>query len=170
MQKNSSKKIFIWIIFIVYIVVTLYFLLFASELGRSVKKQYAYNLDLFKEITRYTKWAKVSKTGFKAMLINIVGNIACFIPFGILLPLNVDRTRSFISVSCITFIFSLSIENVQLITKLGSFDVDDLLLNTIGGAIGYITYIVLVKYRRKKRCLESRKNTSLQIKKDQKGE
>ena len=145
MKENAAKKLIGWIIFIVYIAVTLYFLFFASEMGRSMKEDYAYNLELFKEITRYTNWAKESETGFRAMLINVAGNVACFIPFGILLPLNVKRTRNFISVLLSTALFSMIIESVQLITRLGSFDVDDILLNTIGGVLGYICYVIFLK-------------------------
>jgi len=35
-------------------------------------------------------------------------------------------------------IFRVFIESAQLITKVGAFDVDDIFLNTLGGALGYI--------------------------------
>ena len=38
------------------------------------------------------------------------------------------------------FEFSLFIELMQLITKVGSYDVDDLIMNTVGGILGYIAY------------------------------
>ena len=40
-------------------------------------------------------------------------------------------------------------ETFQLIAKVGSFDVDDLLLNTIGGAFGYVVFVVCAAIRRK---------------------
>lgn len=146
MIKSAAKKAIMWIIFILYIAVTLYFLFFAGEMGRSsAKTEYSYNLELFKEITRFTQWAKMSETGFKAMMINVVGNVACFIPFGILLPINVKSMGRFINILLITFVVSLGIESVQLITKLGSFDVDDILLNTLGGVLGYTIYVIVLK-------------------------
>jgi len=42
-----------------------------------------------------------------------------------------------------SFELSLLVELIQLVTKVGSFDVDDIILNTIGGAIGYIVYKVV---------------------------
>lgn len=150
-MKKNTTKIIGWTIFIVYIAVTLYLLFFAGEMGRShLKERYTYNLELFKEITRFISWAKVSKAGFNAMLVNVVGNVVCFIPFGILLPLNVRRLDRFVSVMMITFIFSLLIESVQLITRTGSFDVDDILLNTFGGIIGYIIYRLALKVMSRK--------------------
>ena len=46
---------------------------------------------------------------------------------------------------------SLCIETVQLVCKVGSFDVDDLLLNTIGGIVGYIFYRVVQEARIRRR-------------------
>ena len=36
---------------------------------------------------------------------------------------------------------SLGVEVMQLLTKVGSFDVDDILLNTVGGVIGFLIYM-----------------------------
>ena len=43
---------------------------------------------------------------------------------------------------------SLFIESVQLLTRVGSFDVDDLILNTLGGILGYVLFYILNKIRR----------------------
>ncbi len=47
------------------------------------------------------------------------------------------------------FSISLTIEVIQLITKVGCFDVDDMILNTLGAALGYGIYAVCDKIRRK---------------------
>ena len=39
--------------------------------------------------------------------------------------------------------FTVIIESVQLILKVGSFDVDDMILNTMGVIIGYIVFKLL---------------------------
>ena len=41
------------------------------------------------------------------------------------------------------FCASLAAETIQLIYKVGTFDVDDLLLNTVGALAGYIVWRVL---------------------------
>ena len=46
---------------------------------------------------------------------------------------------------------SLLAEILQLLLKVGSFDVDDLFLNTIGGLTGYLVYKAVICFRRKKR-------------------
>ncbi len=72
---------------------------------------------------------------------NIGGNIIGFIPIGILLPLVfafiTNWRRSAIFVFCISLLF----ETIQLFTGIGVFDVDDLLLNTLGGLAGYFLYV-----------------------------
>lgn len=39
-------------------------------------------------------------------------------------------------------------ECFQLVTRVGSFDVDDMLLNTLGGVIGYIVFAICNMIRR----------------------
>ena len=70
-------------------------------------------------------------------------NIAMFIPMGYLLPYVFDwfrrniRTRTVI----VCFLISLIIENLQLATKLGFYDFDDIISNTIGGFLGQGLFI-----------------------------
>lgn len=68
---------------------------------------------------------------------NLVGNIIGFIPFGFMLPLFSKKFFSFKNVTMMTFCLSFVFELFQLISHFGSFDVDDLILNTLGGMIGY---------------------------------
>ena len=69
-----------------------------------------------------------------------VENILLFIPFGILVPLIFEKMRKFYKVTILGFSMSLIIEIVQLITKRGHFELDDILLNTLGTIIGYLIY------------------------------
>ena len=47
------------------------------------------------------------------------------------------------------FSISLTMEVIQLLTKVGCFDVDDMILNTLGAALGYGIYAVCDRIRRK---------------------
>lgn len=66
---------------------------------------------------------------------NLFGNIAVFIPLGLFLGLFVGCRLPAVLFYALSF--SLALETAQLISAMGSFDVDDLILNTLGGAIGY---------------------------------
>ena len=70
-------------------------------------------------------------------LINLLGNIVPFIPFGFLLPISYRKIITFYKVFSVGFISIVFIELFQFITKLGSFDVDDIILNAVGVTLGY---------------------------------
>ena len=72
---------------------------------------------------------------------NILGNIIGFIPLGVLLPVLTIKLQRFWKTVVAVFLISLLFETIQLLTNLGVFDVDDLLLNTFGAAIGYLLYL-----------------------------
>lgn len=75
------------------------------------------------------------------LFIEVFGNICMFIPIGFFLPLLWDKFKNpFLTVFVCLFI-SFSIETIQLILPRGT-DVDDIILNTSGGLIGYILYSV----------------------------
>ena len=48
------------------------------------------------------------------------------------------------------FLLSLTVEVIQLISKVGCFDVDDLILNTLGAVLGYVFFVISNHIRRKK--------------------
>lgn len=136
------------VMFGVYIIGLIYFLFFAESTGRTFEgRTYHYNLVLFKEIGRFLKYRE--SLGVMAVMLNLVGNVVAFIPFGFFLPVIKCKCRSFFYMVFFSFEFSLLIETIQLISKVGSFDVDDLLLNTIGGVIGYLIFSALNHIRRK---------------------
>ncbi len=69
-------------------------------------------------------------------------NICMFIPLGFLLPYVFDwyRKNSIRKVLFTSFLASLAIENIQLVTKMGYYDIDDLFTNTLGGWIGVLLF------------------------------
>ncbi len=134
------------IFFVLYVAFIIYFLIFSDWYGRTGQMQeYHYNLVLFKEIKRF--WEYRDQVGIFAMFTNLVGNVVIFVPFGFFMPMA-SRYRSFFSTAFCSFGLSLCVETFQLVTKVGSFDVDDLLLNTIGGIIGYIVFAIGAAMRR----------------------
>ncbi len=74
---------------------------------------------------------------------NTFGNILLFIPMGILLPILIAKRIKF-SLSVIP-LFSLTIETLQYFTQLGVFDVDDIILNTLGGYLGFLIFVLFSK-------------------------
>lgn len=73
---------------------------------------------------------------------NIGGNIIIFIPLGIYITLLTHNSK-FTKTILWVFLFSLAIEIVQYIFKLGICDIDDVILNVLGGFIGTGIYKML---------------------------
>lgn len=149
MSHRQVKKIRTWgkVFFVLYILFLLYFLIFSDWYGRTgVSKEYRYNLILFKEIKRFIEYRK--ELGPFAVFTNLFGNILIFVPFGFFISVA-SKARGFFMTLFYSFGLSLCVEVFQLVTKVGSFDVDDLLLNTIGGVLGYILFSICNRIRRK---------------------
>ena len=74
------------------------------------------------------------------MIWNVVGNTAMFIPTGIILPIIYRKLDHFGKVISAGAFISLCVELIQLPFADRVSDVDDLILNTLGVAIGYGIY------------------------------
>ncbi|MFF2447500.1 VanZ family protein [Neobacillus sp. NPDC058068] len=96
---------------------------------------YTSNFIPFKTIIYYLFLADIN---LNIRIENLGGNVIGFAPFGFIIPLLSKKFLSFKNVAIATACLSLLFELTQLIFKFGSFDVDDLILNTLGGMLGYV--------------------------------
>lgn len=144
-KKRKQLRVLGKVLFIVYILFLLYFLIFSDWYGRDVvMENYHYNLKPFQEIKRF--WEYREQLGIWSA-VNLFGNIFIFIPLGFFEPMASKR-RSFLGTIVDGFLLSLVVEVFQLISKVGRFDVDDLILNTLGVVIGYIIFLICNAIRR----------------------
>ncbi|HBC97786.1 MAG TPA: VanZ family protein [Clostridium sp.] len=67
-------------------------------------------------------------------------NIILFMPFGIFLPTLWDKYRKLLPTFCYGFTFSLIIEVSQLFTRNRTFDINDLIFNTLGTVCGWVVF------------------------------
>ncbi|EGW37270.1 VanZ family protein [Desulfosporosinus sp. OT] len=124
------------LMFIVYFSYLLYRLFFFAygDYFRVASNGIRYNIIPFKTIISYL--VGVNKFGFDVWFFNLFGNILAFMPMGFLLPYifkKIDVRKIFV----LTFSISLTVEIIQLCLKLGISDIDDVILNTLGGLLGY---------------------------------
>jgi len=112
-----------WIVLIIYLYLLIDTVFFARDVRRSV------NL---------TPFDMISQQGFS---LNVWGNILMFIPLGLYFADFLKKFSFWKLLGCIMGT-SLAIEIIQYIFKRGVSDIDDLLLNTAGGVIGIIIYLV----------------------------
>src|SRR5688572_29311437 len=74
--------------------------------------------------------------GGRNLVINFVGNLVAFLPMGLVPPL-ILRRLTLRQVALFSLTLSLMIEVLQFLTGHRVADVDDLILNTAGGLLGY---------------------------------
>ena len=100
----------------------------------------------FKEIFRYS-------IGSNKFIKNVLGNIILFIPFGFLSSYLL-KNRKLGVITILTIIASGTIETVQY--YIGRvFDIDDIILNLLGGIIGFLIYIGIDAIRNKVKVLKN---------------
>ena len=143
-RKSNRKRERLLLAFSTYCLWLLFFLLIDNErlemggvlLGiDTTLTDWKLNLMPFATIKAFWRYGT-----FTGMFLNIFGNVLAFMPFGFFLPVIWERTRHWYITVILSFAMSLIVETMQLVGKVGSFDVDDLLLNTIGGFVGYIIF------------------------------
>ena len=144
-RRKNRIRVLGKILFVLYIAFLLYFLIFSDWYGRAgVMSEYHYNLVPFQEIKRF--WNYRSQLGWVSFA-NLIGNIVVFIPFGFFMPMA-SRYRSFLLTMTYSLGLSILVEAFQFVSRVGSFDVDDIILNTLGGIIGYILFVICNTIRR----------------------
>lgn len=87
---------------------------------------------------------------------SIIGNIILFVPFGVLLKLFLsEREHNLLKSVFIVMVTSFLIESTQYITRIGVSDINDLILNTAGGLIGFLLSAMLIKWIGKNKAIKA---------------
>lgn len=110
--------------------------------------EYRYNLIPFKTIGRFIFERDHYNTDIWVK--NLFGNIVLFIPLGIFIPLlNMKYIRA-VPFFMLVFFIMLTVELLQMLTRVGALDVDDLILNIAGAFIGLgFTKLFLIIFRQR---------------------
>ena len=133
--------------FVVYCAVMLWLLFFRSwgwDDGLSYAEMLKGSINLTPLLTiknyLYVVINRSNEAVFTHCVINLVGNVVLFIPIGYLLPKIWQKQQNFFRFLFTCFFSILLVETIQLFTLLGSFDVDDVILNLGGMTLGFIFY------------------------------
>jgi glycopeptide antibiotics resistance protein len=145
-KRERIKTVLLYGIFICYIYL-LIFILFLSRVSllelfdsqRTLVR--SINLIPFDSIREYISGSSENLKRFAFS--NVVGNIAIFIPFGIYFPLFKNDKKVITNLLYI-FIVSLFVEIFQWLFGIGTSDIDDIILNCLGGWVGILGYKFLL--------------------------
>lgn len=96
------------------------------------------------------KWVPfLTPGGSYLILLYSVANCIIFIPLGILLAITFRNTLNSVwKIAIVVFLFSLLVETIQYIFACGYSEVEDLIMNVVGGIIGYLCVKRLDRKRR----------------------
>ena len=123
-RKIRIKEIIRTYLFVTYINFVLWMTIFSRPIGIYPKK-----ITFFVYLLKYDWYS----------LLQVIQNISLMIPFGMFMR----KYMVTIFVIGLTLCFSVFIEITQLITRCGTFQVDDIIFNTIGGAVGCLVYSLI---------------------------
>ena len=133
-DKRKVLKLSQIIVFIYYII-----LLFNMAIFARYNSIDSYNLVPFKTILGIFKTNSIY-----SIIINIFGNLLVFVPLEYFL-IELFKVKKFYVNFILSFGIILLVEIIQYIFKVGVFDIDDLILNSLGFLIGYSLYILVKK-------------------------
>jgi len=129
-QKLVLYKELLSLMFAIYVMCLFYVVTF-QDVSWSTS-----NVTIFKEMFRY-------EFGSKLFFHNVVGNMIMFIPYGFFITYFLKIKKPYLVIALTTLV-SLTIEITQLLIG-RVFDIDDIILNILGGLFGYIVYVIMDK-------------------------
>lgn len=132
---NKHRDKLLWTLFVIYILILLRITVFRSDFGTHPLFQDGSILWV-----PFVSLIRILKNSVSYFVYLFVGNLVWFVPLGLLLPVLTGCGKKVILYS---FLLSLVIEICQFIFGTGVTEVEDLILNTLGGAIGYGCLLVL---------------------------
>lgn len=154
--KFSTKRVIWNTLFAIYILVVMSITIFPIIINtqRTIDVSATINLVPFKEtINSFNSLLDSFSTLFaiKLFLVNVLGNILLFTPLGFLLPIVNPNINNIKPIFKISLIATISIELIQFITSLsGGFrvtDIDDVILNILGGLFGFLIFTLFSKVK-----------------------
>lgn len=145
--QNKLYNRFMLMVFLTYCILMLNLLFFR---GRSaLHDTMLYNLIPFHTIKQYLM--NISPYNTDIWVKNLFGNVILFIPLGVGIPTLNKAFMRVIPFTLLIIALIFTVEIIQMVTRVGSFDVDDIILNTLGALIGLritiFVYRMLNKYK-----------------------
>ena len=153
-KRPSQKKFFIMLAFIFYCLVLFKLTILPITILFEDQGDYSY---LYYQIIPFASISKFASSNLKLFIIQVLGNFLLLIPLPIFYNILInDKRKTTLKKNIILIIFtSLFIEVTQLcINKLTKVpnkvaDIDDLMLNILGGIFGYLMFYLIQKFKNK---------------------
>jgi glycopeptide antibiotics resistance protein len=142
---SKGKRPILIIVFALYCMALAYLTLLKG-IGATFDMSYAEYLKASSNFIPFFSFYVFLTTPYKSAVVvkyfitGLIGNLLLFLPWGLLLPSIVEKLRSFKRFFIFTTLVIIAIEFLQLFLMLGSYDIEDYLLNIIGAVTGFFLY------------------------------
>ncbi|MFD2442502.1 VanZ family protein [Bacillus sp. CGMCC 1.16607] len=103
------------------------------------------NSNLIPFHSTYEYMIGIDRFNLDIILHNTIGNILIFVPLGIFLPILLKKYHKFSKIFLIGFVISFAVEVLQFSLQIGQFDIDDIILNTLGTIVGFSLFKFLIQ-------------------------
>ena len=140
---KSKNCLIPWTLFAVYCAWMLMLLFDREQTAQSINLEPLRTIRLFVRVLLYDP----SEYNIRLAIVNLFGNVALFIPLGYFLPRLWCFLRKWWRTWLMTLAVMTAVELAQHLTLRGTCDVDDLILNLLGAAIGYGLFCICKKDR-----------------------
>ena len=77
--------------------------------------------------------------------LDLIINTLMFVPFGFMLSMKSKNNLKSYLLLLIPFASSITFESLQYIFRLGAADITDVIMNTVGGCVGFLLYLIVYK-------------------------
>ena len=142
-MKPQKRSLIPWALFAAYCVWMLVLLFDREQAAQEMNLEPLRTIRLFIRVLLYDP----SEYNIRLAIVNLFGNIVMFIPLGYFLPRLWTGLRKWWRTWLATLVIMTAVELAQLVTLRGICDVDDLILNLLGAAIGYGLFCIWKKDR-----------------------
>lgn len=152
---KKALRIVTWSAFVFYCLVLVYIFIMdriphINIRWLSIREFFIFsNFIPFKTLFEYIIKIKNDQINIDTAIINLVGNMIVFLPMGCFLPWLFKKFKSFKNTVLLVGGIVVAIEIMQIVFGVGSFDVDDIILNVGGAMLGYaitsIPFIIKIR-------------------------
>ena len=147
-KRKELLRVALFCSFAFYLILLVNFLFFESSFSRGYgliflqdSETVSYylknfmNIKPFSMIFRYLKGYMIGTVSLNSFLMNIFGNFILFMPFAFFLPMFYKKQNNFFVFFVTVASMSAMAEVLQVLFMMGTGDVDDLMMNTLGACI-----------------------------------
>lgn len=133
---SAGRRFLAWLLLLAYSAMLLYWMFLGF--GRTVQLDgpLRYNLEPLRTVRLFFDMS--NGLSYSSRLVNLLGNVAVFVPIGLLIPLAAPRYYSWLRLTVLSACSIMLLELMQMLLHVGSLDIDDLLLNLLGVWAGYV--------------------------------